>query len=68
MATGAGVLHFTLGGISQYQGETVHSPVLGHGKAVALADIPRSIALVNRSAWLLASALLLLGIIMQTLI
>ncbi|GAC10883.1 cobalamin biosynthesis protein CobD [Paraglaciecola chathamensis S18K6] len=67
MATGAGVLHFTLGGISQYQGKTVHSPVLGHGKAVALADIPRSIALVNRSAWLLASALLLLGIIMQTL-
>jgi adenosylcobinamide-phosphate synthase len=68
MATGAGVLHFTLGGISQYQGKTVHSPVLGHGKAVALADIPRSIALVNSSAWLLASALLLLGIIMQSLI
>lgn len=67
MATGAGVLHFTLGGVSQYQGKTVHSPVLGNGEAAALADIPRSIALVNRSAWLLASALLVLGIIMQTL-
>ncbi|QHJ11353.1 Cobalamin biosynthesis protein CobD [Paraglaciecola mesophila] len=67
MATGAGVLHFTLGGTSDYQGKTIHSPVLGLGEAVTLADIPRSIGLVARSAWLLALALFLLGILMQIL-
>ncbi|ABG39657.1 adenosylcobinamide-phosphate synthase [Paraglaciecola sp. T6c] len=63
MATGAGALGFTIGGASQYQGNTVHSPILGSGERVTLTDIPRSIRLVQRSAWLFSSAILLCGLL-----
>jgi adenosylcobinamide-phosphate synthase len=63
MATGASALGFTLGGVSQYQGNTIHSPVLGRGREVALHDIPLSVDLVTRSAWIFASAVLLIGLV-----
>tara|TARA_R110002012_G_scaffold58616_1_gene152062 strand:+ start:5606 stop:6616 length:1011 start_codon:yes stop_codon:yes gene_type:complete len=62
MATGAGALGFTIGGVSHYQGNTVHSPILGNGELVTLADIPRSINLVQRSVWLFSCLILLCGL------
>lgn len=62
MAIGASALGFTLGGTAHYQGNTIRSPLLGNGNVVALGDIPRSVALVKRSAWLFAFAVLSIGL------
>lgn len=67
MATGASVLGFTLGGVSQYQGKTIHSPVLGRGRDVALDGIPRSVKLVTRSAWIFVLAVLVIGLVAKTI-
>ena len=62
MATGASALGFTLGGTAHYHGNTIHSPLLGNGRAVTLEDIPRSITLVKRSAWLFSLVVLSIGL------
>lgn len=67
MATGASVLDFTLGGTSRYQGNIIHSPILGRGREVALGDIPRSISLVKRSAWIFTFMLLFCALVSKAI-
>ena len=55
MAAGAGALQLQLGGEAVYAGRREQRPALGSGRPVAAGDIPRALALVQRSAWLWAA-------------
>lgn len=59
MATGAGALNIKLGGAATYHGEIIARPELGCDNAPLVADIERSIQLVNKSIviWLLFIAI-----------
>lgn len=52
MASGATALQIRLGGTASYFGKTIQSVTLGEGNDVTPKDIPRSILLVKRAAWL----------------
>lgn len=58
MASGAGSLNIKLGGAAIYHGANVERPELGCGNTPQVADIDRSIQLVNKSIiiWLLIIA------------
>ena len=60
MAAGAGALNLQLGGAAIYAGEQEMRPLLGCGRIAQAADIPRALALLNRSLliWLLVLVLL----------
>ncbi len=62
MAAGAGSLGLALGGPACYFGQWQARPPLGEGRAARADDIARAVALVERSAWLWAVALLLGGL------
>ncbi|TPH15785.1 cobalamin biosynthesis protein CobD [Litorilituus lipolyticus] len=53
MASGATVMNRKVGGNASYHGKTVRSPQLGHGKAITVDDIPRSITVVRKAAIIL---------------
>lgn len=55
MASGAGALNVKLGGVAIYSGEKIERPELGCDNTPQVADIERSIQLVNKSIiiWLL---------------
>ena len=58
MASGATVLHCTLGGNANYHGKMLTSPQLGCGKTVCCDDIPRSVTLVKRASLTLTGIVL----------
>lgn len=62
MAAGAGSLGLALGGPACYFGQWQARPPLGEGRTARADDIARAVALVERSAWLWAVALLLGGL------
>ncbi|MDN4503073.1 adenosylcobinamide-phosphate synthase CbiB [Alteromonadaceae bacterium BrNp21-10] len=67
MAAGASVIGCQLGGISQYQGQALHSPILGAGTEVEIAHIPKAISLVRKSAWTWVVLMFISGLIWSML-
>ena len=63
MAAGATVIGRTLGGASNYDGETKHSPSLGSGPDVTAPDIVRSLSVVKRATWTLLGSVICVQII-----
>jgi len=53
MAAGATVLNRTLGGSANYHGKKVTSITLGSGSPVTLKDIPSSLVIIKRAAFIL---------------
>lgn len=60
MATGAGALNLTLGGVGVYHGQRIERPTLGKGPAPQAADIKRATRLVQFACllWILTIAAL----------
>lgn len=56
IASGATVMHKTLGGSAFYHGKVINSVVLGVGNKVTSKDIPTSLTLVSRASLLLLVA------------
>ena len=52
MASGAGALQVSLGGVAQYHGEYITRPLLGLNNEPQITDIERSIALVYKSLFI----------------
>ncbi len=61
MASGAGSLSVTLGGVARYHGALEERPPLGAGDAPQAADIGRAVALVQRGVWLWLVLLIVIG-------
>jgi adenosylcobinamide-phosphate synthase len=59
MASGAGSLNVSCGGVARYHGAEEFRPVLGAGREPSAKDVGRALALVRRSiaVWLVAFAL-----------
>jgi adenosylcobinamide-phosphate synthase len=62
MASGAGSLQLSLGGVARYHGRDEVRPVLGAGRPPAAADIGRALRLVRHSLLLWLAVLLIVGI------
>lgn len=52
MASGAGALRVSLGGIAQYHGQDIKRPLLGSNNEAQIKDIERSITLVYKSIFI----------------
>ena len=52
MATGAGALNISLGGVATYHGEQVERPVLGTDSKPQVADIDRAVKLIYKSLFI----------------
>lgn len=52
MATGAGALNISLGGVATYHGELVERPVLGSDNKPQAADIDRAVKLIYKSIFI----------------
>lgn len=52
MATGAGALNISLGGVATYHGELVERPVLGSDNKPQAADIERAVKLIYKSIYI----------------
>jgi adenosylcobinamide-phosphate synthase len=64
MAAGAGALEISIGGPVSYGGEMQDKPYLGNGKPAQVADIPRSISLIEKGLliWLMVYAIILFAL------
>lgn len=62
MASGAAALGVMLGGAASYHGQVQSRPVLGQGRAPALADLQKAADLVMRTFWCWWGLLVLMGI------
>ena len=59
MASGAGALTLSLGGVARYHGHDESRPTLGNGPIPTATDIERAVALVENGVWCWMIALLL---------
>jgi len=63
IATGAGALGITLGGVARYHGQQVSRPELGRGVKPSALDIKRSLQLVQKSLYIWLIVIFILGAI-----
>lgn len=64
MASGAAALNISLGGAASYHGETLVRPILGCGSRPIVADLERSIGLINRQLLLWLAVALVAGVVL----
>lgn len=68
MASGAGAMGLTLGGLAQYHGQQVARPLLGRGTKPNALSIKASVQLVQRSLWLWLGVIFVEGLFVFILV